>query len=251
MELPDVMAHEAIHETVENILRDAKRGKLLDVPSGSGALAARLKTLGFEPYCCDLYPTIFKQPDVEIKQGNLDKTLPYEDASFEHIVCIEGLEHIENPANAIREFARLLRPQGQLLVSVPNIMNIEERLKWLFTGYTSHFKPVSQEAAAAWRAQLNGMEEMALHINPIGYSEVRYLLEKNGFQLQQTYFDRQKDNTWLFYPIAGVIKLASMFSSSAKRKERWSDELNSSEVLLGGNTLIFKARKISGNDKST
>jgi hypothetical protein len=29
-----------------------------------------------------------------------------------------------------------------------------------------------------------------------------------------------------------------------RRRERWTDELNSREVLTGGNTLIFKARKI-------
>jgi SAM-dependent methyltransferase len=243
MELPDVMAHEAIHDTVENILKDAKRGKLLDVPAGSGALGGRLKQLGFDPYCCDLYPAIFRQPEIEIKQGDLDGRLPYEDDSFDHIVCVEGLEHIENPANAIREFARLLNPQGQLIVSVPNIMNIEERLKWLFNGYTSHFKPISQQAAADVREQLDGMEELALHVNPIGYSEVRYLLEKNGFEIEQAYLDKPKNNTWLFYPIAGVIRLASKLSSAGKRKERWADELNSNEVLLGGNTLIFKAVK--------
>jgi ubiquinone/menaquinone biosynthesis C-methylase UbiE len=243
MEIPDVMAHEAVHETVERIMQTAQRGKLLDVPAGRGALTARLKTLGFEVYCCDLYPAIFRQPETEIKQGNLDGRHPYDDAEFDHIVCIEGLEHIENPANAIREFSRLLKPQGQLIVSVPNIMNIEERLKWLFSGYTSHFKPISQEAAANWRKELDGMEEIALHVNPIGYSEARYLLEKSGFELQQTYFDKAKSNTWLFYPIAGVIKLTSMFSSANKRKERWTDELNSKEVLLGGNTLIFRARK--------
>lgn len=244
MEIPDVMAHEAIHETVERIMKDAQRGKVLDVPAGGGALAARLKELGFEVSCCDLYPVIFKQPEVEIRQGDLDGRLPYEDGSFEHIVCVEGLEHIENPSNAIREFARLLKTQGQLIVSVPNIMNIEERLKWLFNGYTSHFKPISQATAANWRKELDGMEELALHVNPIGYAEVRYLLEKNGFELQQAYFDKPKNNTWLFYPVAGVIKLAAMFSSPGKRKERWTDELNSKEVLLGGNTLIFRANKM-------
>jgi len=243
MEIPDVMAHEAIHETVERIMKDAQRGKVLDIPAGSGALAGRLKTLGFEVSCCDLYPEIFKFSEIEIRQGDLDGRLPYENESFDHIVCVEGLEHIENPANAIREFARLLKTQGQIIVSVPNIMNIEERLKWLFNGYTSHFKPITQSAAANWRKELNGMEELALHVNPIGYAEVRYLLEKNGFELQQAYLDKPKNNTWLFYPVAGVIKLAAMFSSSGKRKERWTDELNSKEVLLGGNTLIFRAVK--------
>jgi SAM-dependent methyltransferase len=241
MEIPDVMAHEAIHDTVEKIMKDEPRGKVLDIPAGSGALGGRLKELGFEVFCCDLYPAIFKLPEIDIRQGDLDKALPYEDGSFDHIVCVEGLEHIENPANAIREFSRLLKTQGRLIVSVPNIMNIEERLKWLFTGYTSHFKPISQAAAADIREQLNGMEELALHVNPIGYSEVRYLLEKNGFELEQAYLDKPKNNTWLFYPVAGVIKLASMFSSAGKRKERWTDELNSKEVLLGGNTLIFRA----------
>jgi ubiquinone/menaquinone biosynthesis C-methylase UbiE len=243
MEIPDVMAHEAVHETVERIMRNAERGKLLDVPAGRGALTARLKTLGFEVSCCDLYPAIFRQPETEIRQGDLDERLPYEDAEFDHVVCIEGLEHIENPANAIREFSRLLKPQGQLIVSVPNIMNIEERLKWLFSGYTSHFKPLSRTALAEIEREFPGMEEVALHVNPIGYSEVRYLLEKSGFELRQTYFDKTKNNTWLFYPIAGLIKLTAKFTSANKRKERWTDELNSSEVLLGGNTLIFRARK--------
>lgn len=248
METPIALAHVAIHETVERILKDAPRGSVLDVPAGEGALAVRLKNLGFEVFCCDLYPTIFKLPETEIRQGDLDKKLPYEDGSFDHIVCVEGLEHIENPANAIREFARALKPQGQLIVSVPNIMNIEERLKWLFSGYTSHFKPLSGQAVANFKsefAKFAEMEEVALHVNPIGYSEVRYLLEKSGFELQQIYLDKPKSNSWAFYPLAGLIKLAAKFTSANKRKARWADELNSKEVLLGGNTLIFRAVKSS------
>ena len=59
-------------------------------------------------------------------------TLPYDDSSFDYITCIEGLEHIENPQQAIREFSRPLKPGGHLIASIPNILNIEERFKWLF-----------------------------------------------------------------------------------------------------------------------
>lgn len=241
---PVALAHEAIHETVEKILKSAERGKILDVPAGEGALALRLKNLGFEVSCCDLYTEIFKLSDTEIKRGNLDAKLPYEDKSFDYVVCVEGLEHIENPANALREFARILKENGTLIVSVPNIMNIEERLKWLFNGYTSHFKPLSGEALAEISREFGGMEEIALHVNPIGYSEVRYLLEKNGFSLRKTYLDKPKKNSWAYFPLAGLIKFAARFSSAKKRKTRWTDELNSDEVLLGGNTLIFEAKKI-------
>jgi SAM-dependent methyltransferase len=241
------LGHLAIHETVAQILANERRGKVLDVPAGKGALALRLKALGHEVFCSDLYPQIFAIEGTEITLGDLDKTLPYEDESFEYVVCVEGLEHIENPANAIREFARIVKKDGLLIVSVPNIMNVEERLKWLFSGYTSHFKPLSREAISDIKheigAEYEGMEEVALHVNPIGYSEVRYLLEKSGFELEKVFLDKPKRNSWAFLPIVWAIKLSAKFVSEKKRRSRWADELNSDEVLLGGNTLIFKARK--------
>ena len=244
MNSPVALAHVAIHDTVERLLSDAPRGHVLDVPAGEGALAKRLIDLGHEVSCCDLYPQIFKLGGIEVKHGDLDGQLPYDDDSFDTVVCVEGLEHIENPANAIREFARLLKPQGTLVVSVPNIMNIEERLKWLFSGYTSHFKPLSAEARDAIAEEFGGMDEIALHVNPIGYSEIRYLLEKYGFAIESVHIDKPKRNSWAFRPIVGVIRLVSRFSSDKKRRERWTEELNSDEVLLGGNTMIFKARKV-------
>ena len=244
MSEPIALAHVAIHDTVERLLTDASRGALLDVPSGEGALAKRLIDLGFIVSCCDLYPQIFKLDGVEIKQGDLDGRLPYEDTSFDTVVCVEGLEHIENPANAIREFARILKANGTLIASVPNIMNIEERLKWLFSGYTSHFKPLSTEAREAIAKEFGGMDEIALHVNPIGYSEIRFLLEKYGFAIEGVYIDKPKRNSWAFRPIVGVIRLVSRFTPDTKRRERWTEELNSDEVLLGGNTMILKAKKI-------
>jgi SAM-dependent methyltransferase len=244
MSEPAALAHEAIHETVENLLADGVRGRLLDIPAGEGALAVRLRRLGYDVSCCDLYPEIFKLDGVEIRCGNMNTRLPYDDASFETIVCVEGLEHIENPSNAISEFGRVVKPGGTLVLSVPNIMNIEERLKWLINGYTSHFKPLSAETVNEIRRSYPGMEEMALHVNPIGYSEVRFLLEKYGFEIERTFRDRTKAHSWAYIPLVGAIRLISRFTSAAKRQARWTKELNSDEVLLGGNTLIFKARKI-------
>src|SRR4051812_1969203 len=103
---PVAMAHEAIHERVAEILDGFQRGALLDVPAGEGALASRLKALGFRVRCCDLYTEIFRLTDVEILRGDLSKALPYMDAEFDYITCVEGIEHIENPQQAVREFAR-------------------------------------------------------------------------------------------------------------------------------------------------
>ena len=238
---PAPLAHEAIHDTVIRLLENQPRGALLDVPAGEGALAARLIDAGFEVRCCDLYPEIFRLGGVDIHRGNLDAELPFSDRSFDYVTCLEGLEHIENPQQAVREFARLLRPGGHLVVSVPNILNIEERLKWLIYGYTSHFKPITRAEAERLRVEYGNREEIAAHVNPIGYSELRYILEKHGFQVTGLHRDKPKAHAWLYWPIVFVIRLIAKLTPERKRTERWSLELVSDEVLLGGNTLIVHA----------
>jgi ubiquinone/menaquinone biosynthesis C-methylase UbiE len=237
------LAHEAIYSTVESILGTQPRGKLLDVPAGEGALAARLLDLGLEVKCSDLHPENFRLPQVEIKRGDLSGVLPYPDNSFDYIACVEGLEHIENPHQALREFSRLLRNRGQLILSIPNMLNIEERFKWLLFGYTSHFKPLSREYLDTLGDDFVGMEDVALHINPIPYSELRYVLEKYGFQILGLHRDKPKKNSWAYLPIVALIRMLNRFQSKKISRERWSAELQSDEVLLGGNTLIIHAVK--------
>ena len=241
---PAPIARLEIHETVAGILEPFPRGKLLDVPAGEGALSARLSKAGFSVQACDLYPEIFRVPDIEVRRGDLSGVLPYHDAEFQYITCLEGLEHIENPHQAIREFARLLAPGGQLVISVPNILNIEERIKWLLNGYTSHFKPISQEHLRMRHEQWGEKEEVVLHINPIAYTELRYILEKYGFKLAGAYRDKPKPNLWLYWPLVAAIRFFARLTPERKRCERWTTELASDAVLLGGNTLILHAVRV-------
>ena len=237
------LAHEAIYTTVTQILGPLPRGTLLDVPAGEGVLASRLVELGFSVRCCDLYPDMSRLEGVEIKRGDLSRSLPYPDNSFDYIVCVEGLEHLENPFQAFREFRRLCRSPGHLIVSVPNTLNIEERFKTLLYGYTSHFKPLSREYLEGLDARFIGREEVALHINPIGYCELRYMLEKHGFEIARLYRDKPKAKLWAYLPAAVLIRALNRLQSENRRRERWSAELQSDEVLLGGNTLIIHATK--------
>lgn len=45
--------------------------------------------------------------------------IPEPDASFDVVLCTEVFEHLPDPLAAIREFSRLLRPGGQLIVTAP------------------------------------------------------------------------------------------------------------------------------------
>jgi len=54
--------------------------------------------------------------------------LPFEDATFDRIVCSEVLEHIWGYEQAISELVRVLRPGGRMAVTVPT--RWPERVSW-------------------------------------------------------------------------------------------------------------------------
>ena len=78
-------------------------------------------------------------------------------------------------------------------------------------------------------------------MNPIGYSELRYVLEKNGFEIMNLHRDKPKGRAWLYWPFVVLIRLIARLTPDQKQSERWTSELVSDEVLLGGNTLIVHA----------
>jgi hypothetical protein len=112
-------------------------------------------------------------------------------------------------------------------------------LKWLLFGYTSHFKPLSEQFKAKIHYDCAGKDEISVHANPIGYNELRYYLEKNGFAIQGVYRDRVKGNQWLYWPLVAFIRLLAKLTPEKRRKDRWTEELASDPVLLGGNTIII------------
>src|SRR5436853_2179971 len=91
------------------------------------------------------------------------------------------------------------------------------------------------------RAEYDDREEISAHVNPIGYSELRYVLEKYGFQITSLQRDKPKARTWLYWPFIALIRLVARLTPAKKRTNRWTSELASDEILLGGNTLIVHA----------
>jgi SAM-dependent methyltransferase len=56
--------------------------------------------------------------------------LPFRDGVFGAAVCTEVLEHLDDPAAAFAEMARVLRPDGIAYVTTPNYANLAGVHKW-------------------------------------------------------------------------------------------------------------------------
>ena len=58
--------------------------------------------------------------------------MPFEDESFDVVVCLEMLEHVLYPSKVIDELKRVLKKDGIMILSMPNEYNFYLRLHYLF-----------------------------------------------------------------------------------------------------------------------
>jgi ubiquinone/menaquinone biosynthesis C-methylase UbiE len=71
-----------------------------------------------------------------VKLGNLDERLNFEDNSFDTVVCLEVLEHLEDPESALKELVRVSRKR--VIVTVPFNEKIQYVLCLHCAKYTPH-----------------------------------------------------------------------------------------------------------------
>ena len=96
--------------------------RALDAACGTGRHAKRLVELGHHVVGVDLTPEMLARarsnvPEASFLRGDV-RSVPASDAEFDLVVCALALSHLEDPGVGISELARVLRPGGQLVISV-------------------------------------------------------------------------------------------------------------------------------------
>jgi SAM-dependent methyltransferase len=232
------LARNETHDKVVDMMNREGRGRVLDVPTGTGTLAGRLNKMGFEVSCCDINPSYFSIPDLTIEIGDLNKYLPYPDQSFDYVVCLDGIEHTENPFNAIREFQRILKKKGKIYLSLPNFLNIERRLRFLFLGAFSKI-PSHKIIREIWRDDLS-----MTHLNILGFPLLKFAMEHYGFRILRIEKDRSKPRMKWYLPLVWIIRFCGYLTSRKRREAYRLDETLIDEIIMGGNTLIVLGEKV-------
>ena len=230
-------------ECVKRIVRNAPRGKALDLGCGSGDYAYMLQEFGFDTVAADTYTDHFRYADaVPFMQFDACKSLPFAPETFDYVLFMEVVEHLYRPFDVIADIHRIVRKGGTLLLSTPNILNIRSRLRYLFEGAYDYFRePLIEQTR-------NEKEKNAanLHVIPWRYHELEYLLYKNGFAIEGIYTSRCEHYALSFLIPFILFQLKSKSLRSEKSGtisyRRIHDIIGKKEMLFGRH-LVVQAKK--------
>ena len=145
------------------------RGDILEVGAGHGTFSARLANYGkvvasdpSEKCVIRLRQKLAGNAAVEVEQGDDVTAAP--NRSFDAIVLINVLEHIEDDVAAVQRLSARLKPGGHLLVFVPAF----QRLYSPFDAAVGHHRRYERGLllASAYRAGMDVIE--ARYVNSLG-----------------------------------------------------------------------------------
>jgi 2-polyprenyl-3-methyl-5-hydroxy-6-metoxy-1,4-benzoquinol methylase len=122
-------------------LQIRKDSVMLDVGCGTGAFLARLANSGFSNlHGVDISAPAAGLPGIVFAEHDLDLGgMPYDDASIDLVTCIEVLEHVENTGIFLKELARIVKPDGVILLTTPNLHSLEARVRLFLLGKLKQF----------------------------------------------------------------------------------------------------------------
>ncbi|HUT34293.1 MAG TPA: class I SAM-dependent methyltransferase [Planctomycetota bacterium] len=178
---PKVLRTGHAYEDIAALLADVKpKGRCLDLPAGTGVNIDGIRRAGFEPVAADLFPEKAAGKGAECVRVDFTQPLPFADGSFAAVLCSEGIEHSPNQLQLVREFARVLRPGGALLITTPNVLNLRARLTYLLTGHpATACLPISEASHVRAVSPQGGI--YIHHVFLISYFALRFLLKLAGF----------------------------------------------------------------------
>lgn len=139
-------------KTSLQLIRKAKKNillnKVLDVGCGTGFFSSKIKEVArAEVYGIDFSKKALKHAKgygIKTKRADLNSRIPFNNSEFDMVNCGEVIEHMYNPDNLLREIHRVLKPDGYLLITTPNLASWYNRIA-LLLGIQPFFTEISTE----------------------------------------------------------------------------------------------------------
>lgn len=205
---PAGLSPEPIRDALWSIVEKDLAGAVLDTGSGGGGWLRRILSRRerlTRVAAVDLVNAgAGDLPGIEFELMDLSRDpLPFADGSFDWVFALEVIEHLANPRHFISEARRVLKPNGQLLLTTPCNDCLTSKLSLLVRGYYPAFNERDYRESG--------------HITPLLEVDLKRIAAEAGFSV-----------TEFMYPLEGRLPtLAVTWQRFVPRLrgKLWSDTL--------------------------
>ncbi len=135
--LPDLaFLYRRISDATVATVAEASPGRVLDVGSGASRELSRLARLGWEAYAVDPSAHMLGVSRLVEEETSgavylvraIGERLPFADASLDVVSCQAALDHFAEREAFMEEAARVVKPQGRVIISLNNFDGLACRL---------------------------------------------------------------------------------------------------------------------------
>ncbi|MDN5200379.1 class I SAM-dependent methyltransferase [Fulvivirgaceae bacterium BMA10] len=213
------------------------KGKnVIDFPAGNGITSRILRDIGANPVPMDLFPEYFEIEGIDCKRANILDGLPISNKQADALICQEGIEHFSDQFGALKEFNRVLKKDGILLITTPNYSNLRAKLSYLLSEserFNSIMPP--NELDSIWMSDQKITNEIYFgHIFLIGIQKLRVLARLSGFKIKKYHFTRIKVTSVLLLPLFYPFILISNWISYKRNMRKHGDYNYSTKKMIYG-----------------
>lgn len=162
-------------EIIQLHIKGFKDLLVLDIGCYTGEVTAEFKKLGAKAIGLDISFISLrkaKSKNLDVIRSDISEALPFKDNTFNFMYCSEVIEHLMDTDKFIIEMNRILKKDGLLFLTTPNIAALKNRIRLLFGKY-----PYNLEY------KLGG----AGHIHLYNREKLKEQLESNGFEVIKFY----------------------------------------------------------------
>ncbi len=176
-------------DSVQQLLRDGfKPSKVLDLCAGTGdfALAVKEKVPQAQVFLADFAKPMLilakdkvkAQPGFEIIQADALK-LPFQDMTFDTVVCGFGVRNLDSLQGGLKEIARVLKPEGKaVILEFFKPSGLFSKLAYLF--YVSTLMPMRGGVISKDKEAYNYLQNSAKNFASL--KEFKQLMGQSGFK---------------------------------------------------------------------
>jgi 2-polyprenyl-3-methyl-5-hydroxy-6-metoxy-1,4-benzoquinol methylase len=157
-------------DLIKKSLKSGVSPKVLSLGCASGIIEERImKEVGCEMYGVDGSPVcleIAQTKGIVVQAANIEESLPYGDESFDIVWAGEIIEHIFDTEAFLNEIRRVLKKDGVVILSTPNLASLSDRFKFLFGYSPKHVNPLHPHYSLHIRPfTLRGLQNVLINSN--------------------------------------------------------------------------------------